>query len=288
MNGYVFLNDRLVESETAQINVDDAGLLHGVGLFETMRAYWGKLFRVEDHLERLYTSAKVLGIEIAHKPEDLADWLETLLEANGLKKARLRLTVTRGRLSAAADQMQSTLFATAAEMDGYPEEFYEKGMTVIVSSQRQNPTDPLAGHKTINYFGRLLGLQEAQQQRAGEALWFTTDGRLAEGCISNVFVVRDKELLTPPVDTPVLPGVTRKVVLELAETEGMAWAERPLTAEDMKAAREILLTNSIMELMPVCRIGREAVGDDRPGPVYRKLHGLYREAVEEACTLGSV
>ena len=282
MSEYVFLNEQLVDSDTAHISVHDAGLLHGVGLFETMRSYHRWVFRLADHLDRLFASAAALGIAITQDRTDIVTAIGRLLEANNLQEARLRLTVTRGsiRNSSINEPVPSTLLITAGVTEPYPLRFYEKGMTIILSNYKQNVADPMAGHKTLNYFSRLLALQQAQQQNAGEALWFTPTNCLAEGCISNVFVVDGHRLLTPPTDTPVLPGIVRKVVLELAETEGIEYEERPLYIKDLLGASEVFLTNSIMELMPVCRIERHVVGDDKPGPIYKQLHQLYCRTVE--------
>lgn len=283
MSEFVFFNDRLVDVEDARVSIYDAGLLHGVGLFETMRSYNGVVFRLEDHLERLYGSAKALGIQVTQKQDEIAGWVEVLLEANGLLEARLRLTLTRGNIKDVDpdNPPPSLMFITAGPMVGYPEGYYKKGMTVVVSDYKQNPADPVAGHKTTNYFSRLLALQEAQQKQAGEALWFTPSNYLAEGCISNVFLVKDDKLLTPPLDTPVLGGIARKVVLELVQENEIEFEERQLDIKDLLGAKEVFLTNSIMELMPVCRIERHAVGEDKPGAIYKKLHELYREMVRE-------
>jgi len=283
MSEFVFLNDRLVEADEARVSIYDAGLLHGVGLFETMRSYNGMVFRLAEHLERLYRSAQALGIPVTQKQEEIAGWVQVLLDTNGLREARLRLTLTRGSIKDMEpdNPAPSVMFITAAPMAGYPREYYEKGMTVTVSDYKQNPADPLAGHKTTNYFGRLLALQEAQRKQAGEALWFTTSNRLAEGCVSNVFLVKDDKLLTPPPDTPVLPGIVRQVVLEAAQKNEIKFEERHLDINDLLGAKEVILTNSIMELMPVCRIERHAVGGDKPGLIYKRLHELYQAAVQE-------
>jgi len=283
MSEFVFFNDGLMAAEDARISIYDAGLLHGVGLFETMRSYQGVIFRQEDHLERMFRSAGELGFIVTQKREEVAGWLDVMLEANDLRDARIRLTMTRGSLREVREDNpgQSVMFATAAAMTPYPAELYQRGMTVIVSDYKQNPADPTVRHKTLNYFSRLVALQEAQQKQAGEAIWLTTGNFLAEGSISNVFLVKEETLLTPPLNTPVLPGITRKAVLELAEEHDMAWKEERLTIQDLLDADEVFLTNSIMELMPVCRIERHAVGPDKPGLVYKKLHDLYKRAVEE-------
>ncbi len=281
MSEFAFFNDGLIAAEDARISIYDAGLLHGVGLFETMRSYEGVIYRLEDHLERMFHSAEELGFIVTQKREEVAGWLDVLLEANDLQDARIRLTMTRGSLREVSEENpgQSVIFATATTMTPYPAELYQRGMTVIVSDYRQNPADPTVRHKTLNYFSRLAALQEAQKKQAGEAIWLTTENQLAEGSISNVFLVKEETLLTPPLDTPVLPGITRKVVLELAEENDIAWKEEKLTIQDLLGAEEVFLTNSIMELMPVCRIERHAVGKDKPGPVYQKLHELYKQAV---------
>jgi len=288
MSEFVFLNDGLVAAEDAKVSIYDAGLLHGVGLFETMRSYQGVIFRLADHLERMFRSAGELGFIVTQKREEVAGWLDVLLEANDLRDARLRLTMTRGNLREVSDEDpgQSVMFATASAMTPYPPELYQRGMTVIVSDYKQNPADPTVRHKTLNYFSRLAALQEAQKKQAGEAIWLTTNNHLAEGSISNVFLVKDEQLLTPPLDTPVLPGITRQAVLELAAENEVEYQEEKLTIQDLLGADEVFLTNSIMELMPVCRIERHAVGKEKPGPVYKKLHDLYKQAVEEKVVSG--
>ena len=285
MSEYVFFNDRLVPADEARVSIYDGGLLHGVGLFETMRSYGGRVFRLADHLDRLYHSARELQINITQKREELGGWIEVLLEANGLQDSRLRLTLTRGSIknTDADSPGQSIMFITSGPMVGYPAEYYRRGMTVIISNFKQNPEDPTLKHKTINYLARLLALQQAQRKKAGEALWFTVHNQLAEGCVSNVFVVTKGRLRTPPVDTPVLPGIARKTVLELAGEKGVECEEKELHIKDSLSAQEVFLTNSIMELMPVCRIERHAVGKDKPGPVYKKLHDLYKQAAATEC-----
>jgi branched-chain amino acid aminotransferase len=285
MAEYVFLNETLVETDQAAVSIHDAGLLHGIGLFETMRSYHGKVFRLSDHLDRLFGSAQALNIVVTQPRSEIENGIGELLRANNLTEARLRLTLTRGSLKILDPEMPnpSTLFITAAPVTPYPKEYYEKGMTVIVSDYKQNPDEPTAGHKTINYFNRLLALQQAQLKQAGEAIWFSTTNRLAEGCISNIFLVMNDVLLTPSLDTPVLPGIIRKLVLELAKKNNMPAEEKNLTVNDLMQASEVFLTNSIMELMPVTRIEKHAVGNEKPGPIYQKLHVLYQSTVATEC-----
>lgn len=283
----VFLNNTLVDSSDAQISVHDSGLLHGVGLFETMRTYDGRVFGMHDHLDRLFTSAAALKIPVTQSREEIIAGMNEVLKANGLTDARLRLTVTPGNmLNFDQDKgPESTLIITTSKLQPYPAEYYEKGMTVIISKYKQNPDDATCGHKTLNYLPRLLALQQAQTAQAGEALFFTTANHLAEGCISNVFLVSKQTLITPPLETPVLAGVTRSKVIELAHDCDIDIEVRPGGIKDLLDADEVFLTNSIMELMPVGRIERHPVTNEKPGPIYHTLSEAYKEATCEETNL---
>ena len=287
MSEYVYLNEQFIKADDAAVSVFDAGLLHGAGLFETMRSYGGVLFRLDDHLARLEASAEVLSMFQLGEParRALGRHLTELLARNGLTDARVRLSVTAGNLRRPGGDghAQPTVFATAAAIEPYPAEWYEKGMTVLLSVHKQSRLDPTCGFKTLSYLPRLLSLREAQARKCGEALWFTHENLLAEGAISNVFIVRDEVIKTPPIDTPVLPGITRKVVLELAQANGLSVREVPLTINDLLDADEVFLTNSVMEVMPVCRVERRPIGSEKPGPITRRLIQLYRERVVEEC-----
>ncbi len=284
MDEKVFLNGELVPAGEAKLSVFDAGFLHGAGLFETMRAYAGKVYRLDEHLERLVKSAKYLSIPLTSDKNFLRRAVEQTLDANALSEARVRLTVSRGDLRKAADdEKAATIIVTASALTAYPKELYEKGMTVVLSDVKLNSSDPLARHKSSNYFCRLLVLRKAQQLGAGEALWFTELNHLGEGCISNVFLAKDATLLTPPLEEPILPGITRTAVLELAQADQIPTRQQRLTIDDLLGAEEIFLTNSIMEVMPVCRFEKHAVGNERPGPLTQRLAELYRQDVAEKC-----
>jgi branched-subunit amino acid aminotransferase/4-amino-4-deoxychorismate lyase len=292
MSDFIHVNGQLVPYDSASIAPSDAGLLHGAGLFETMRAKNKKVFRHRQHLERLARSAQTLGIEFSLGESQLSEMIEDLLDANALTDARLRLTITRGDLHAAtADNPMPpvTLVLSAADFQPYPAALYEKGMTVIISRYKQNPENPLTGHKTTSYFDRLLALKEAQQLKAGEALWFTAHtNHLAEGSISNVFLIDKAGLLcTPPLTVPdktnqrlCLPGIARQVTLELATSLNILPHERMLTIEDLLAAREVFITNSIMGIMPVTNIEQHTVNDASPGNITNQLRDAYTKALE--------
>jgi branched-chain amino acid aminotransferase len=279
----VFLNDKLVNIEDARISVGDGGFLYGAGLFETMRAYNGVVFRLDDHLNRLLTSAKALSIEHTYSKEYLSDGVHKVLEANNLVEARLRLTLSAGAMSRSQEKPVATLLITTAKLQPYPAEYYKKGVLVVLSPFRQNVTEPTCGHKTTSYLPRMLALKQAHEKKAAEALWFTTDGRLAEGCISNVFLVKDSRIFTPTSNTPVLPGIARKTICELAIANKIELVEKNLSIDDLLGADEVFITNVIMQVMPVVGIEKHTVGEGIPGPVTKRMQEYYNEFVKDNC-----
>lgn len=289
MKGVVYLNGAFVPPESAQISVFDGGLLHGAGLFETMRAENGKVFRLEAHLDRLRASAdKILRpLERTNLPESAV--FNELLERNGFQQARVRLTVTAGSMLPTSDTTEDgppplTVILTASELGGYADQRYSDGAAVAVCDYRQAKSDPLCGHKTTSYVSRLIGLREAQRANCLETLWFNVHNHLAEGSISNVFLIKDDVLRTPPVDTPVLPGVTRAAVLELAKAAHVEFTETPLTLDDLLGADEVFLTNVIMQIMPVVQIEKHVVGNGEVGPNVKRLHESFKELVRQECS----
>lgn len=281
----VFLNHKLVDAAKASVSVSDSGLLYGAGLFETMRARHGKVFALKDHLDRLFFSAKTLSIDIGYDKEYITDAIYEVLRANDLKDARMRLTVTGGPMSQTAEERKSTLLITAAKLAAYPPEYYRKGVMVLLCPYRQNPNDPTCGHKVTSYFPRMIGLKFAHEKGAAEALWFTTDNRLAEGCISNVFLVKDSVLYTPPFSTPVLAGVARKTVCRIAADNSIELIEKDLFIDDVLGAEEIFLTNAIMQVMPVNSVEKHTVSEGKVGPMAKNFKKLFDELVERECRI---
>ena len=279
----VFLNDKLIDADKACISVSDSGFLYGAGLFETMRSHNGVVFALADHLDRLFFSTRNLSINNPYDKEYIADAVYEVLRANKLSEARLRLTFTNGPMVEAEQDRRPTLLVTATKFRSYPPEYYKNGVLVILCPFRQNPDDPTCGHKTTSYYSRMIALNMAHQRRAAESLWFTTDNRLAEGCVSNVFLVKDSVLLTPPIKTPVLAGVARKTVCRLTMDNSIELSEKDLTIDDVLGADEIFLTNVIMQVMPITRVEKHAVGDGKVGPVAKKLQRSFAEYVENEC-----
>ena len=278
----VFLNDKLVDADEAYVSVNDMGFLYGAGLFETMRAHNGAVFAMEDHLERLFISAKHLSIVHGFTKEHVGDAIEQTLKANDLSDARMRLTLTAGTVSDEGDA-KATLLVTATEFEPYPAEYYKKGVMVVISAFKQNPAEPTTGHKTTNYFSRLKALSLAHQKKAAEAIWFTTDNVLAEGCVSNIFLVKDSKLYTPTLATPVLGGIARKTVCKIAAEEDIEVVETDLFIADLLAAEEVFITNMVMQILPVNSVEAHTVADGKVGKMTKRLSEKFNELIEKNC-----
>ena len=283
MSEKVFLNDRLVDIDKACISVTDGGFLYGAGLFETMRSYNGVVFGLADHMDRLFFSANALSINHTYNKGFITEAIYKVIKANGLTDSRLRLTLTVGPMSQQEKKPRATLVITATQFQPYSKEYYQNGVLVVVCPFRQNPTEPIYGHKTINYFSRMIALNLARQKQAAEALWFTVDNRLAEGCISNVFLVKNSVLYTPFINTPVLAGVSRKAVCQIAMQNSIEFVEKDLYIGDVLDVDEIFLTNVIMQIMPICSVEKHTAGNGKVGPVTKRLQGYFDEFVKKQC-----
>jgi branched-chain amino acid aminotransferase len=288
---FAWLNGSLCDVDDARLSILDTGLQHGAGVFTTMRARPAGVVRIEPHLHRVRSSCTALSIPLMPTDAELIDAVEELLLESSLKDARIRLTVTRGHQIEDPEHglvLSPSIFITANPIENYPAELYDKGMTLAVcDSQKANPYDIQAGHKTLSYVSRFAALHEAHQRGCNESAWFNVHNFLQSGSISNIFLVRAGELFTPPTNadlledavrnlTPyprsnVLPGITRAAVIEVAARESIKLTRAGLNIDDLLSAEEVFLTNSVMGVMPVCRIERKGVGEERPGPITRKL-----------------
>ena len=282
----VFLNDKLIDADEAVVSASDGGFLYGAGLFETMRSCNGVVFCLKDHLDRLLFSAASLSIEHSYNRKVLTEAVYKVLDANKLTDARLRLTLTSGPITEPEEKHRATLLITATEFQPYPLEYYKSGVMVLLCPFRQNPGEPIYGHKTTNYLSRMIALNLARQKKAAESLWFTVDNRLAEGCISNVFVVKDSVLYTPPIRTPVLAGVARKTIFQIAMKDSIELVEKDLYISDVLDADELFLTNVIMQVMPINTVEKHTVGSGEVGPTTRDLAKIFDEYLREQCSKG--
>ena len=278
---FVHLNGSVVPADAAQISVWDAGLLHGASAFTTMLAHHGSVFRLDRHLARLLETVELLELRTDATAEGLTAATNELLKSNELLEARVRITLTPGSPHGG----QPTTLITADALPEYPREWYEKGVSVVVSSFKQFSGDPTFGYKTGCYLQRILARQEAGAKGAEEALWFTPDNRLAEACFCNVFVVLDGTVHTPPRDTPALPGIVRQAVVEICgQLEIPCDVTTPLTVREMLAAGEVFLTSSCSGVRPVARIERHAVADETPGRITGTIMSAYQQLLERECS----
>jgi len=281
-----FINGQFVDAADARVGFFDAGFQHGIGLFETMLARDGAVLRLEEHLERLATSARELRLFDPLRVEPLAEAVHLCLDQNGMKDARVRITLTAGDMgkpfagaNAAGERPaapQPTVAIHVQPPTRYPDELFANGVAVSIAEGRANPHDPFAAHKTLHYWPRIAALQRAGESGCAEALWFTIGNHLASGSVSSVFLVKDGRIRVPfargeGVPSPVLPGCTRAAVLLWAEGTGVPVERANLAIDDVLAADEIFLTNSSWGVMPVVRVERHQVGAGVPGPVARAM-----------------
>jgi len=280
MSEIVYLNGSLMPRSRASISVLDYGFLYGFGLFETMRAYGGQVFRLDRHLSRLARSAEILGLPIGAL--DIKGAVMDTIQANKLSDARVRITISTGEGGMVPDPStcsKPTVLILAEHYKPYPEQVYQKGFRAVVSSIRRNSQSPLSRLKSANYLESILARQEARAAGVDEALCLNEKGLLAEASMSNIFLVTDGILRTPGLESGILPGITRETILELASQPGINTLEHDIRLDDVFQAQEAFLTNSLIEVMPLTEIEGKAIGSGRPGPLTQRLMAAYKKLV---------
>ena len=285
MSEIVYLNGSLIPRSQARISALDYGFLYGFGLFETMRAYGGQVFRLDSHLNRLARSAEILGLPI--EALDLKGAVMDTIHANKLSDARVRITISIGEGGMVPDPSactQPTVLILAGHYKPYPKQVYEKGFRAVVSSIRRNSQSPLSRLKSANYLENMLAKQEARAAGVDEAICLNEKGLLAEASMSNIFLVNDGILRTPGVESGILPGITREVVLELASQLDINTFEQDIRLDELFQTQEAFLTNSLMEIMPLTEIDGKPVGSGKPESVTRRLMANYKKLVRPSRT----
>jgi branched-chain amino acid aminotransferase len=278
MTEIVYLNGKLIPHHQAAISITDYGFLYGYGLFETMRAYNGEVFRLEDHLRRLSASAKILGLAV--KTGELKSAVAGTIRANRLASARVRLAISAGEGEMNADPgtcQSPTVLILAQKYTPYPQSVYERGLRAVVSSIRRNTGSTLARLKSASYLESILARQEARRAGAEEAICLNDKGLLAEASMSNIFIVSEGLLRTPGRDSGLLAGITRGIVLELASKLGIPTREEDIRPEELFEAEEAFLTNSLIEVMPLTEVDRRKIGSGKRGAVTGGLLKAYRK-----------
>lgn len=280
----VYINGKLHDKEDAKISVYDHGLLYGDGVFEGIRSYSGKVFRLQEHLERLWNSAKAIWLEIPMTKEEMAQAIHDTLSANGIEDGYIRVVVTRGAGTLGLDPNRCSkpqVIIITDLISLYPEDYYRNGLEIItVSTTRNHPAALNPRIKSLNYLNNILAKIEGLQAGCIEALMLNHKGEVAECTGDNIFVVRNGKIATPPIDAGILEGITRDAVIGLARQSGIEVAEIPLTRHDVYIAHECFLTGTAAEVIPVVKVDSRKIGDGKPGPITRNLmeqfHNLTR------------
>jgi branched-chain amino acid aminotransferase len=278
----IYLDGRFVNSrEEARVSLFDHGLLYGDGVFEGIRVYHGRVFRMVEHLDRLERSARGIALEIPISREKLTEALLETVRRSGLDEAYIRLVVSRGPGDLGIDPRKckkSAVYIITDKINVYPPEKYEKGLQIITASTRRSRPDTLNCQiKSLNYLNNILGLQEASRQGADEAIMLNDAGYVTEATADNVFAIQGDRLLTSPAWLGLLEGITRGVVMELAPRVGLRVEERPLVMQDIYTADEVFLTGTGAELVPVVQVDGRTIAGGKPGPHFRDLLREFRE-----------
>lgn len=280
----VYINGKLHDKDDAKVSVYDHGLLYGDGVFEGIRIYNGKVFRHDEHLARLYESAKHIALEIPMTVGDLKKAVEDTVRANGLTEGYIRLVVTRGPGSLGLDPRgcKPNVIVIADTISLYPRELYESGLKIVTASLIRNHPNALNPRiKSLNYLNNILAKIEAIRAGCLEALMLNHKGEVAECTGDNVFVIKNGVIRTPPTDAGILEGVTRNVVMELARGAGLPLVEATLTRHDIYAADECFLTGTAAEVIAVTECDGRVIGSGRQGPITKQLRDAFVRLTRE-------
>jgi branched-chain amino acid aminotransferase len=279
----VYVNGHFLPKEEARVSVFDHGYLYGDGIYETLRSYRGKIFLLPRHLSRLKRSADAISLSLPLPLEKIGDALKESLTVNKLGEAYLRIQISRGEgdigLDPALCPAPAMIIVTKPFKD-YPRSLYENGVSVaIVQTRRNHPLALDPAIKSTNFLNNILAKIESLRAGAYEGIMLNWKGQVAEGTISNIFIVKKGVLVTPSLETGILEGVTRDLALRLARAAGIEVKEALLRPRDLLRADECFLTNTTVEVMPVTTIDGASVGDGTPGSVTRTLMQAYKEEV---------
>lgn len=280
----VYLNGKFVPEEEGKISIFDHGLLYGDGVFEGLRSYNGKIFKLDEHLERLYKSGKAIALEIPLKFEELKNAVIETVRINNLRDSYIRIVVTRGVGDLGLDPRKCktpTIFIIASSIQLYPESLYEKGIDLVTVATRRNLNEALnPAIKSLNYLNNILAKIEANNAGATEGLILNQFGYVSECTGENIFIVKKDNLITPPISAGALEGITRKVVMEIGENIGLKVKEENLTRYDIYTSDECFLTGTAAEIVPVVRVDNRIIGDGKPGKITLKIRREFQIITE--------
>lgn len=281
MSLQIYINGKFYAKEDAKISVYDHGLLYGDGVFEGMRSYGGKVFRLPQHLDRLWDSAQAICLEIPISKEQMAAAVNETLSKNNITDGYIRLVVTRGAGYLGIDPRKTSdpqVIIITDNITLYPDEFYEQGMEIVTASTiRNHPAALNPRVKSLNYLNNVLAKLEGAQAGCVEALMLNHKGEVTECTGDNIFLVSGGDIYTPPIDAGILEGITRNTVIEIAAAAGISVHQIPLTRHDVYTADECFLTGSAAEVIPVVKVDNRTIGNGQPGPITRDLEERFHQ-----------
>lgn len=277
----IYCNGLYVPEEEAKISVFDHGFLYGDGIFEGIRAYHGRVFKLDEHLKRLYESAKSIRLTINETKNEMHEVVLETLRRNNLKDAYIRLVVSRGKGDLGLDPNKcpkSGTYCIADQIKIFEPSTYEHGLSVnTVATRRNNPDSLNPRIKSLNYLNNILAKIEANLSGSPEAIMLNQDGYVTEGTGDNLFIYRNGVLITPPGFVGILEGITRNTTMEIAREMGIKVSEEVFTRHDLYTADECFLTGTAAELIPVVKVDGREIGNGVPGPIFKQLLAAFRE-----------
>jgi len=280
----IYCDGKFVDSQEAKISVFDHGFLYGDGIFEGIRAYNGKVFKLKEHIDRLYESANSILMNIEISRREMMDIVLETVRKNNLTDAYIRLVVSRGVGDLGLNPKKCSkvqIVCIAGSITLYPQSMYENGMEIITASTRRNAIDAVnARIKSLNYLNNILAKIEANRAGVEEALMLNQQGYVCEATGDNIFIVKDGKLYTPPVWAGALKGITRDTVIELAQEDGIPVAEELFALHDVYTADECFLTGTAAELIPVTCVDSRVINDGKPGPIFKQLLAKFRNLTQ--------
>jgi branched-chain amino acid aminotransferase len=284
----IYVDGKFYSEANAKISVFDHGLLYGDGIFEGIRFYNGRVFRLEEHLERLWDSARSICLEIPMTHEEMSEAVLETIRQNHLHDGYIRLLVTRGigNLGLNPEQCKSpSVIIIAATIALYHEDFYRKGLSIMTcATRRSNPASLNPAVKSLNYLNNVMARIEANLAGADEALMLNDAGNVAECTADNVFIIKRDQIFTPPITAGALRGITRSIVFEIAAEFGLSVVEADFTRHDVFVADECFLTGTAAEIVPVVKADGRLIGNGKPGPITKRIIARFREMTRETGT----
>ncbi|MBY6035281.1 branched-chain-amino-acid transaminase [Fictibacillus nanhaiensis] len=282
---WVYVNGEYVLKDDAKVSVYDHGFLYGDGVFEGIRVYNGNVYRLDEHLQRLYESAQSIMLKIPHTKEELTDIIVETLQKNKYRDAYIRLVISRGKGNLGLDPFtcgQPGVIVIAEQLALFPKKLYETGLEIITVASRRNRPDVLSPKvKSLNYLNNILVKIEASLAGVSEALMLNDQGYVAEGSADNVFIIKGTTIKTPPGYLGALEGITRNAIVEIARDQGYNMVEEPFTRHDVYVADEVFLTGTAAEVIAVVKVDGRVIGTGTPGNHTNKLLKTFREKVVE-------